>query len=352
MALIIVSLLVLANGCGKRRPPLPPVERIPQRTEALSASQSGNRVVLSWPAPKRNASDQSVQSIRRVDVYRLAESSSAPLALTEDEFAARSTLIGSVSEDEIKREIEFITYSDTLELGGAPARLRYAIRYVNAAGVRAAFSNFVIIEPSARIGRPPALQTPTAAQDALNLEWAAPTANIDDSTPPNILGYNVYRAEADGAFVQLNKAPVAATAYADRDFVFGRSYRYTVRTISLGTGATPVESLDSNTVALTPRDTFAPGAPQRLSSAPATGRISLFYPASTATDVAGYNVFRSEDPSVPLERWTKLTPNLTQRNTFVDDSVVAGRKYYYYVTAIDTAGNRSAPSNIVSETAP
>ena len=57
---------------------------------------------MSWPAPLRNAPDDSVQSIRRIDVYRLAEKPGAPLALTEEEFAARSTLIGSVTYDQIK----------------------------------------------------------------------------------------------------------------------------------------------------------------------------------------------------------------------------------------------------------
>src|ERR1700749_3920994 len=74
-----------AVACGKRRPPLPPVERVPQRTALLSGVQRGNRVRLSWPAPRRNASDESVQSIRRVDVYRLAEGVDDPLPLTEKE---------------------------------------------------------------------------------------------------------------------------------------------------------------------------------------------------------------------------------------------------------------------------
>src|SRR5687768_18405112 len=69
---------VILSGCGKRRPPLPPIERVQQRTELLSGAQQGNEVILSWPAPQRNAPDSSVQSIRRIDVYRLAEKPGAP----------------------------------------------------------------------------------------------------------------------------------------------------------------------------------------------------------------------------------------------------------------------------------
>src|SRR5262249_44618372 len=143
--------------CGKRKPPLPPVERIPQRTELLSGVQRGNQVILTWPAPRRNAPDNSVQSIRRIDVYRVAERPTAPLHLTEDEFAARATLVGSVTFEEIKKGGPNLTYVDSLELAGQPARLRYAIRYVNAAGERAAFSNFLLIEPAARVAEPPTI---------------------------------------------------------------------------------------------------------------------------------------------------------------------------------------------------
>ncbi len=153
--LLLAALSVAA--CGKRRPPLPPIERVPQRTEALSGVQRGNQVILSWPAPQRNAKDESVQSIRRIDVYRLAEKPRAPLSLTEEDFAARSTLIGSVTYDQIKSATDDLIYTDTLELAGEPARLRYAVRYVNASGQRAAFSNFLLVEPAARVAQPPTI---------------------------------------------------------------------------------------------------------------------------------------------------------------------------------------------------
>jgi len=172
---------------------LPPIERVQQRTELLSGVQRGNQVILSWPAPQRNAPDSSVQSIRRIDVYRLAEKPGAPLPLTEEEFASRSTLIGSVTYDQIKNAGQDLTYTDTLELAGEPTRLRYAVRYVNAAGQRASFSNFLKIEPAARIAQPPTVTKTDVAENGITVSWQPPTVNIDGSTPPNLLGYNVYR---------------------------------------------------------------------------------------------------------------------------------------------------------------
>ena len=146
---------VTPGRCGKRRPPLPPVESVPQRTELLSGVQRGNQVILSWPAPLRNAPDGSVQSIRRIDVYRLAEPSDAPLPLTEEEFGVRATLIGSVPFAQIEQVTTgTLSYIDALELT-EPVRLRYALRYVNDANQRAAFSNFLLIEPATRVSQPP-----------------------------------------------------------------------------------------------------------------------------------------------------------------------------------------------------
>jgi len=116
----IVLCLICLTGCGKRRPPQPPVERVQQRTEFLSGAQQGNEVILSWPPPQRNAPDSSVQSIRRIDVYRLAEKPGAPLALTEDEFAARATVVGSVTYEQVQTAGDTITYRDVLELAGQP----------------------------------------------------------------------------------------------------------------------------------------------------------------------------------------------------------------------------------------
>lgn len=344
-------------GCGKRRPPLPPVERVQQRTELLSGVQRGNRVVLSWPAPLRNAPDESVQSIRRIDVYRLAERPNAPLPLTEEEFAARSTLIGSVTYDQIKNAADTLAYTDTLELAGEPTRLRYAVRYVNASEQRAAFSNFLLIEPSARVAEPPTLMSTgkEIAEDALTIVWTPPDSNIDGSTPVNLLGYNIYRLDDSQSEVSqnpINSSLVSGTQYVDRTFRFTENYRYLVRSVSLGTDGAQVESLNSNTLPVSPRDIFAPSAPASITIAAAPGRLSIFFPANPESDVAGYEIYRSTDPDLPKERWTKMTPAPLTRTTFMDENVESGKRYYYYIRAIDQAGNVSPPSEVVAETVP
>ncbi len=328
-----------------------------QRTELLSGVQRGNQVLLSWPAPLRNAPASSVQSIRRIDVYRLAEKPTAPLPLTEEEFAARSLLIGSLTFDELKNAKGELTYKDTLELAGEPTRLRYAVRYVNDSGQRAAFSNFLLIEPAARIAQAPVLESTgrEITETGINLSWQAPPANIDGSLPLNLLGYNVYRLnekEPEPNQTPINDTLVAGTQFSDKNFKFGEHYRYVVRSVSLGTEGAQVESLNSNVLSVSPRDIFAPTSPGPVTIAGAPGRLSIFFPANPETDVAGYNIYRSSDSNLALDKWTRLNTALLTKTTFQDNNVETGKTYYYYITAVDEAGNVSAPSEVKSEIVP
>jgi fibronectin type 3 domain-containing protein len=275
--------------------------------------------------------------------------------MTEEEFAARATLVGSVNYDEIRRAGDTLNYEDSLELAGQPARLRYAIRYVNSSGQQAAFSNFFLFEPAAKIAAPPRNVRKTESETAITINWDAPQANIDGSTPVNLLGYNVYRtiaSQPQSGKTPLNKTVITSTGYDDKNFKFGEKYTYVVRTVSLGTLATPVESLDSNSVPVNPIDKYAPKAPEPISHVPSAGKIALFWPPNSEPDLAGYILFRSTDPNIAKDKWLRLTPALYTKTTFTDESVEAGKTYYYYLVAVDSAGNVSDPSEVAAETVP
>jgi hypothetical protein len=349
----LLALVVLSGfGCGKRGVPLPPRERVEQRAE-ITAFQRGNQVVLSWKMPARNAPAGNVQHIASVDVFRLAEPLNSPLTMTEEEFASRSLLIASMPITNADFGLKTLSYRDTLQFAGQPVRLRYAVRYVNASGQRAAFSNFFMLEPAARVAAAPASLSTGVSQDAIVLNWSAPTQNVDGTTPANIVGYNVYRSPtASQAGTLLNRTPVNATTFADEAFEFGKEYFYFVRAVSVGSGGEPVESLESPIANVRPVDTFAPSAPASVTIAATPTTISLFFPPNPETDVAGYRIYRSTDPNRPRAEWDQLTRDLQKTNTFIDERVESGRTYYYYITATDRFGNVSAPSEVVNETVP
>jgi fibronectin type 3 domain-containing protein len=343
---------MLPLACGKRKPPVPPKERVLQRVE-LTGFQRGNQVVLSWKMPARNAPKGDVLNISRADIYRLVEPMTAPLQLSEEEFANRSSLIAAVKITDSDFGLQTLTHRDTLEFAGQPARIRYAVRLVNASGQRAAFSNALLIEPTASLASTPSQLTAEATQEMIRLEWQAPVTNIDGSTPVSIIGYNIYRSTSDKVpATLLNKAPIRDTSYEDVFFDFDKDYYYFVRAVSAGRSAEPVESAESNIVKFRAVDKFPPSPPAAITVAAAPGVISIFFALNPESDVAGYHIYRSTDPNLAKENWTRLTTEILKANTFQDRKVESSVTYHYYVTATDRFGNVSQPSEVVSETAP
>lgn len=352
-ALLAFTMFALLSGlnCGKRAVPLPPVERVRQRAE-ITGSQRGNFVILSWVMPARNAKAGSILNIDHVDIYRLIEPLRAPLSLTEENFASRSILIASVPVSETDFAHNTLTYSDTLEFSGQDARLRYAIRFVNKSGQKAAFSNFLLIEPTSKVADKPLNLTALVLETAVKLNWKAPDTNVDGSKPVNLLGYNVYLTNDANETKLKNPTPVSDMEFLDKSFQFGKDYKYFVRAVSLGSNGEPIESLSSNTIDVLPKDVFAPSSPSALTIAAAPNNLSIFFAVNPENDVAGYNVYRSMNPNEKKSNWTLLTAEPLKTNTYRDTKVESGKTYYYYLTAVDTSGNTSEPSEIVSETAP
>jgi hypothetical protein len=352
LVLLVCLVGIFSLACGKRGAPIPPKERVLQRIE-LDGFQRGNQVIISWKMPRANAPVGNVQNISRADVYRLAEPLTAPLQLSEEDFANRSTMIAALKITAADFNSRTLTYKDTLQFEDQPVRLRYALRFVNGSGQKAAFSNAIVIEPAAKIASNPTDLKIEASQDALRLSWHAPETNIDQTKPAAVIGYNIYRSNSSTQAARLlNKTPWQGTSYSDEFFEFGKDYWYFVRAVSAGVGSEPVESAESNVVEFRPKDVFPPSAPSAITIAAAPGTISIFWAINPEKDVVGYRIYRSTDKELPHEQWTALTSDLLKANTYQDSKVESGKTYFYYLIAIDSAGNVSAPSEIVSETAP
>lgn len=349
---ILLLVGIFATGCGKRKPPVPPQDRVKQRVE-ISGYQRGNRVIISWKMPARNAAKDSILNIDRADVYRLAEPANSPLTLNEEEFSNRSNLIATLKITDADFGLKTLQYFDELQFAGQSARLRYAIRLVNASGQKASYSNFLLIEPTAKVAGSAASLSAIATQDAVKLKWIAPSSNIDGTSPASVIGYNIYRSTSDKEPGKLlNKTPVTTTSFDDEFFDFGKDYYYFVRAVSVGTQADPVESSESNILKFKAIDTFAPSSPSAITLAAGQNLISIFFAINPEKDVVGYTIYRTTDATTDKATWELLTPELLKTNTFQDSKVESGKTYFYYLTATDKAGNVSEPSETVSDTIP
>jgi len=105
---------------------------------------------------------------------------------------------------------------------------------------------------------------------------------------------------------------------------------------------------------LAPPDLWPPDPPSAMTCRLMEGWVEVTWAASTACDLAGYNVYRvrmSSDPAEP-DRTEKLNEALLGDALYIDHEVEAGLMYSYQATAVDSAGNESAHSPSASVTLP
>jgi hypothetical protein len=203
------------------------------------------------------------------------------------------------------------------------------------------------------------------ARDGVGVNWTPPTQTVTGTAPP-ITGYRIYRATAPDAShittagrpaangkIPLQRiADAAAPPFLDAQIELGTHYVYSVRTLAKY-GDTQLESSDSNLTDVTAKDLFPPSAPEGLivtlipaqaataNAVAASSYLDLSWAIAPEHDVVGYNVYRSEGAG---DRGVKQNPELLPTPAFRDMNGVPGHVYFYSVTAVDRAGNESAPS--------
>ena len=83
--------------------------------------------------------------------------------------------------------------------------------------------------------------------------------------------------------------------------------------------------------------------------APSGGHYAVLTWKASTSVVAGYYVYRSENPGGPYK---KLNSSPVRETEYKDSAVQAGHTYFYQVTAVDAKGRESAFSNQVRAIVP
>lgn len=119
-----------------------------------------------------------------------------------------------------------------------------------------------------------------------------------------------------------------------------------------GTGSFPVS--DAREIGVDPllallpflfADRTAPAAPATPVATVSTGTVTLAWAYGRAPDLAGYQLLRAASASGP---YSQVGTGMLARPAFVDTTAPAGAPSYYEVRAVDTSGNKSAPSASVT----
>lgn len=367
--LIILAIAGSLFGCAAPGTPVTRRPAVPQAISDLSAKQSGASVVLSFTLPNETVDGRPLSRPPAVEIYRAFGNSGASESGLASGQLGLLTTVPPEMVNEFEENGRIIHFSDVFTTGDLSAHAGGDVTYiVRARSARhdSDASNLVRVHI---FPAPEPIKDLHAdiTQTAVELSWTPPSVSPANTIRLTSLGYEIYRCELPASALSSAKSNQVSAlpqvillgrsdtpSYGDRHFVFGRAYRYIVRTVATYKDGS-VESADSNLLNVTPRDTFAPATPQDLAataaglSGSAAPHVDLSWAINGETDLLGYNIYRSDEANglgIRLNSIPLMTP------VFRDESVVPGKEYFYRVTAIDRAGNETAPSAPVAVTVP
>lgn len=408
----LVTSLALPAGCGKKAPPLAPLNMAPEAPVAVVARRLGDTVYIQMNVPSKSAVGTAAYSIDHLDVFAVTLAPGAVMPANRDllkpEHVIAKLPVAPVADPDAPapdtpekrpRPGETVTFVETLtpallvpqvitppirpEKPPKPPKASktapgaaiappppatppppsgplvltrmYVVRGVSSKRDNGLASARVSVPLLAAPGPARAGTTPPAWDEtSVTVTWQPP-ASMSDETPGVL--YNVYAVPAAApapaasvaAPVPLNPQPLEATQFVHEGAAPGKEQCFLVRSVA-AVGLATIESEPSTPICVTPRDIFPPAAPKNLQAVGSAGVVSLIWDANTEADLGGYLVLRGEAPGDTLQ---PLTPAPIRDTRYQDRAIKPGVTYFYAIVAVDraTPPNRSAASNRVQETA-
>ena len=361
---VFYFLFLFLFGCGAPGDPVPPSPTVPAAVSDLVARQAGDGVALAFSLPSKSVSGEKLGAAPAIEIVRGSlKSNGAPdsksLRLV---YTIPGALVGNYFAAGHVRFTDPISPEETKAHPGAT--YAYLVR-TRLSKKRASPDSNVVTARVFPVPRTIPSVNIRVTENAVNLTWAVPTETSAGNPFADISGYRVYRGEIDPRTPEPTSKNLSATpwisplallgpsttdGYSDAQFEFGKTYVYVVRTVIPADG-NEIESDNSEPATVTPLDTFPPAAPRGLVAAllpgatPSAFVVDLSWSINLETDLAGYRVYRSEQGGV---RGQLITPDLLPVPAVRDSAVALGHRYWYTVTAVDRAGNESAPSDPVA----
>ena len=349
---------LLFTACATIGPPLPPSLAPLKPPSDLRAARKGNRVTLTWTAPKGTTDRQTPRSIGPTRICRGLEPTLTQCGTPVGEGPAEPSSSTAQTSKQTALRSFVDTLPTTLESDDPTHFATYAAEALNAAGRGAGLSNQVRV-PLAHTLPPPRDFTARVTGQGVVVTWKATAPPLDSSQSQHYV-YRVYR-RVDGAREQIlsGQTPTGADrsyTLTDSSFEWEKTYMYHAETVTVvardNKPEIQVEGDDTPEVQVFTHDVFPPTVPsgvQAVSSGPGQKTfIDLVWAPVSDVDLDGYNVYRHEDgtPAVKVNDQPLKTP------AYRDSSVTSGKTYFYSVSALDVRGNESAHSEETSEAVP
>lgn len=332
---LLLVILALLGGCGKKTRPVPPAGTMPAPISDLRHELGEQGVTLIWSAPKRTEGGGKLPyRIKDYEIFRAVVSAAEYAPDQPVTFGPPLTIASE--PDERGR----MTYQEAL--------LRPQHRYIYQVRSRAGW--LVTSAPSNRVAvfwdtlpLPPVDLGITPGDRTLTLAWQAAEETGREGEP---LAWQVYRSTDGENFSPLGQ-PQSATSLVDQPVENDRTYYYQIRTLR-GAGDARISGLPSRIISGSARD-LTPPAPPRLVAAVRVQEgegIRILWEASPDQDVAAYRIYRR--PAGAKES-ARIGETVASALSFIDSAPPTGIAVWHYtVTAVDKSGNESAAPAAIS----
>jgi len=369
LLLLLCAGAVLIAGCGTPGAPQPPSLEIPKAVGDLKAVRKGDTVTLTWTVPEATTDGILIRKRGKMLVHRILPDDPAstfntlpaPGSPAQAAPLAQLPLLPALDE----KRAEQATYQDSvtplLQSQVHSDFVRYTIIAANSSSRGSGQGNAVEIPLAPTLPAPHSLLAETVST-GVRLTWdVAPLPSGGRLNPT--FSYRIMRLQdstkaAEPVVVKqvgVPPAPGQMLSYIDTSIEWESHYQYWVTPITSwqrhGRHGEIVGD-DSPIASVLAHDIFPPVTPVGLqavfSGAGQKLFIDLSWTPNSEEDLAGYNVYRHTEGEQPV----KINSDLVKTPAYRDNSVQAGTRYFYAVTAVDLRGNESERSQETSETVP
>lgn len=167
---------------------------------------------------------------------------------------------------------------------------------------------------------------------------------------PDVLKYRIYRSLTDG-FTPLLRDTIGIKIHPDSVLIdstvsFGYTYYYRMSAIDSFNN----ESQFSGQALATALDTIPPAAPESLKAFRGDRAITLRWHKNKENDVLYYIVYRNFDSTFVPNLSDSVGVRLRPETTYVNTGLINDTTYYYKISAVDSALNKSNFSNLARAT--
>ncbi len=338
----LLASCLLLSSCAQTGMPLPPSLELPKPPSDLRAARKGNSVTLVWNEPTLTTDHESVRSL---GLTRICRSAASDIATCDNPVATVAPPVIVPKKPGQKAQAKQSTpqtFTDTLPQSAlsdnADAELTYAVEVLNRSARGAGPSNRAHVPAIITLPAPADLAA-KPNEDGVLLTWTS--AGEPAASSGTQFRYRIYRRE-EGTGKERGAGQIAGEVSAGSPgpahfldaIEWEKTYFYRITAVSVASrkdGEVQVEGDDSPQLRVVAHDVFPPAVPVGLQAVySGEGQkpfIDLIWAPVTSADLAGYNVYRSEDggegKTAAVNTTVKLNSELVKTPSFREATLTA-----------------------------